>query len=78
MAAGRGDFEERLSLSTLFCNELIERLAPPVAEAHAIVRIAILLVLMHGEGGVFRSFSVRLHHDDRGEGRNVEVGLDGR
>src|SRR5262249_27597274 len=56
-------------------NELIERLAPPVAEAHAIVRIAILLVLMHGEGGVFRSFSVRLHHDDRGEGRNVEGGI---
>jgi len=38
-------------------DELIERLAPPVAEAHA---------------------TVRLHHDDRGEGRNVEVGLDGR
>ena len=36
-------------------NELIERLAPPVAEAHAIVRIAILLVLMHGKRGVFRS-----------------------
>src|SRR5262245_13799194 len=56
-------------------NELIERLAPPVAEAHAIVRIAILLVLMHGKRGVFRSFSVRLHHDDRGEGRNVEGGI---
>src|SRR5262249_47603058 len=53
-------------------NELIERLAPAVAEAHAIVRIAILLVFMHGERGVFRSFSVRLHHDDRGEGRNIE------
>src|SRR6516225_7268921 len=75
MAAGRGDFEERLSLSTLFCNELIERLAPPVAEAHAIVRIAILLVLMHGKRGVFRSFSVRRHHDDRGEGRNIEGGI---
>src|SRR5215831_7079583 len=56
-------------------DELIERLAPPVAEAHAIVRIAILLVLMHGEGGVFRSFSVRLQHDDRGEGRNIEGGI---
>src|SRR5262245_32991442 len=53
-------------------DELIERLAPALAEAHAIVRIAILLVLMHGERGVFRSFSVRLHHDDRGEGRNIE------
>src|SRR5215470_6584322 len=31
-------------------DELIERLAPAVAEAHAIVRIAILLVLVHGEG----------------------------
>src|SRR6516225_3316895 len=56
-------------------DELIERLAPPVAEAHAIVRIAILLVLMHGKRGVFRSFSVRRHHDDRGEGRNVEGGI---
>src|SRR5262245_44841381 len=53
-------------------DELIERLAPAIAEAHAIVRIAILLVLMHGKRGVFRSFSVRLHHDDRGEGRNIE------
>src|SRR5262249_28274770 len=40
--------------------------------AHAIVRIAILLVLMHGEGGVFGSFSVLLHHDDRGKGRNIK------
>src|SRR5262245_64805806 len=56
-------------------DELIERLAPPVAEAHAIVRIAILLVLMHGKRGVFRSFSVRRHHDDRGEGWNVEAGI---
>src|SRR6516165_9313186 len=56
-------------------DELIERLAPPVAKTHAIVRIAILLVLMHGEGGVFRSFSVRLHHDDRGEGGNIEGGV---
>ena len=56
-------------------DELIERLAPAIAEAHAIVRIAILLVLMHSEGGVFRSFSVRLHHDDRGEGRHIEGGI---
>src|SRR5215467_3393684 len=53
-------------------DELIERLAPAVAEAHAIVRIAILLVLMHGERGVFRPPSLRLHHDDRGEGRDIE------
>src|SRR6516165_4273508 len=56
-------------------DELIERLAPAVAEAHAVVRIAIPLVLVHGEGGVFRSFSMRLHHDDRGEGRNIEGGI---
>src|SRR5215468_6574071 len=56
-------------------DELIERLAPPVAEAHAIVRIAILLVLMHGKRGIFRSFSVRLQHDDRCEGRNIEGGV---
>src|SRR5215468_11848638 len=56
-------------------DELIERLAPPIAEAHAIVRIAILLVLMHGKRGVFRSLSVRLHRDDRGEGRDIEGGI---
>src|SRR5215472_9683881 len=56
-------------------DELIERLAPPIAEAHAIVRIAILLVLMHGKRGVFRSLSVRLHHDDRGEGGDIEGGI---
>src|SRR5262245_1388177 len=53
-------------------DELIERLAPALAEAHAVMGVAALLVLMHGERGVFRSFSVRLHHDDRGEGRNIE------
>src|SRR5215813_12209821 len=56
-------------------DELIERLAPAVAEAHAIVRIAILLVLVHGKRSVFRSFSLRLHHDDRGEGRDIEAGI---
>src|SRR5262245_36714173 len=56
-------------------DELIERLAPALAEAHAIVRITILLVLMHGKRGVFRSFSVRLHHDDRSKGRNIEGGI---
>src|SRR6266436_2434388 len=56
-------------------DELIERLAPAFAETHAIVRVAILLVLMHGKRGVFRPFSVRLHHDDRGEGRDIEGGI---
>src|SRR5262245_36039493 len=69
----------RSAYRRLYCfglsNELIERLAPPVAEAHAIVRIAILLVFMHGEGGVFRSFSMRLQNDDRSEGRDIEGGI---
>jgi len=59
-------------------DELIERLAPPVAEAHAIVRIAILLVLMHGEGGVFRSFPCGSIMMIAVKAGTSKVGLDGR
>src|SRR2546430_10821147 len=56
-------------------DELIERLAPALAEAHPVVRVTALLVLVQGKRDVFRPLSVRLERDDRGEGRDVEGGI---
>src|SRR5205085_11331758 len=56
-------------------DELIERLAPALAEAHAVMRVAALLVLVQGKRDVFRPLSVRLERDNRGESRDVEGGI---
>ena len=50
-------------------DELIERLAPALAEAHAVMRVAAVLVLVQGKRDVFRPLCMRLERDDRGERR---------
>src|SRR5690349_3543329 len=55
-------------------DELIERLAPALAEAHPVMRVAALLVLVQRKRNVFGPLAVRVERDDRGERRDVEAG----
>src|SRR5215468_9424791 len=57
------------------CHELIERLSPAVAEPHAVVRTAAILVLVHGKRGVFRSLPVGLHQDHCRKDRDIKGGI---
>src|SRR5262245_50163239 len=64
VSAGAGDHRGRSGHYLGRGDELIERLAPALAEAHPVMGVAAFLVLVHGQRRVFRALPMRLHRDD--------------